>query len=142
MASPSASDIERVTTLQSLPLEAPVAALNLFQFNERAQYQPGDPEFETPAANVTGREAYDRYSASAGKVLAALGGRVVFSTAVDQIMIGPSDPEWDLAAIMYFPTREAFMAMLSDPDFQAESRHRKAAMANHYMLHLAGDPFL
>ena len=119
-----------------------MAALNLFQFNEQAQYQPGDPEYGTPEAQVTGREAYERYGAAAGKVIAALGGRVVFSTAVDQIMIGPSEPEWDLAAIMYFPTRAAFMAMLTDPDFQAESRHRKAAMANHYMLHLAGDPFL
>jgi hypothetical protein len=31
--------------------------------------------------------------------------------------------------------------MLADPEFAAVSRHRKAALANHYMLHLAGDPF-
>jgi hypothetical protein len=68
-----------------------------------------------------------------------LGGRKVFSTPVDQIMIGPAEPKWDLAAIMFFPTRNAFLEMLGDADFQAASRHRKAALANHYLLHLAGE---
>ena len=51
-------------------------------------------------------------------------------------MLGPTDPQWDLAAIMYFPTRTAFMEMLSDPKFQEASRHRKAAFASHCMLHV------
>ena len=141
MGNPSAPSESQLAMLMSLPAEAPVAALNLFQFNANAQYQPGDPEFDTPAANVTGQEAYARYSATAGKFITDSGGRVVFSTPVDQVMIGPTDPQWDLAAIMYFPTRKAFMEMLSDPKFQEASRHRKAAFANHCMLHLAGDPF-
>lgn len=138
MSMPSPSQLEK---LMSLPKDAPVAALNLFQFNTRAQYQPEDPEYGTAEAEVSGEEAYARYSASAGPSIVALGGRVVFSTPVDQVMIGPDDPAWDLAAIMYFPTRSAFMAMLSNPEFQQASRHRKAALANHCMLHLAGDPF-
>ncbi len=138
MSAPSESQLAK---LLSLPPEAPVAALNLFQFNAQAQYQPGDPEFGTPAANVSGEEAYARYGATAGRFIVELGGRVIFSTSVDQVMIGPDDRQWDLAAIMYFPTRKAFMQMLSDPDFQEASRHRKAALANHYMLHLAGEPF-
>lgn len=81
-------------------MDAPVGALNVFQLNARAEYQP-----------------------------------------VDQIMIGPEQPAWDIAAIMYFPTRRAFMEMLSDSEFQLASRHGKAAFANHSMLHLTGDPF-
>lgn len=133
---------EQITTLQRLPAAEPVGALNLFQFNEHAEYQPEDPEYGTPEAEVSGREAYARYGAIAGKSVAELGGRVVFSTGIDQVMIGPSDPSWDLAAVMYFPTRKAFMQMLSDPEFQSASRHRKAALANHMMLHLAGSPFI
>ena len=141
MGYPSAPTESQLAMLLSLPEEAPVAALNLFQFNENAQYQSGDPEFDTPAANVTGQEAYTRYSATAGKFITDMGGRVVFSTPVDQVMIGPADPQWDLVAVMYFPTRKAFMEMLSDPKFQEASRHRKVAFASHCMLHLAGDPF-
>ena len=48
---------EQAAKLMQGNLDAPVAALNLFWFNERAQYQPEDPEFGTPAADVSGREA-------------------------------------------------------------------------------------
>jgi len=138
MSNPTESQI---ATLQSLPSQEPVAALNLFQFRDQATYAPEDPEYGTPEADITGREAYARYAEVAGKSISAIGGRVVFSTAVDQVMIGPSEPNWDVSAIMYFPTRADFMGMLVNPEFQAASRHRKAALSNHYMLHLAGQPF-
>lgn len=137
-AKPSDSQIKK---LLSLPPDAPVAALNLFQFNKQAQYQPSDPEFNTAAANVKGLEAWARYSAVAGKYIADLGGRVVFSAPVAQTLIGSEDAQWDVAAIMYFPTRKAFLEMLEDPNFQKASRHRKAALANHQMIHLDGKPF-
>ena len=57
-------------------------------------------------------------------------------------MIGSDDAEWEVVAIMFFPTRKAFMEMLSDPAFQKASRHRKAALANHCMIHLDGTPFI
>lgn len=46
------------------------------------------------------------------------------------------------AAIMYFPSRRAFIEMTMDPDFQAASRHRKAGLANHYPAHLDGAPWV
>lgn len=121
--------------------EAPVAALNLFWFNERAQYQEGDPEFGTDAAAVSGLEAFARYSTEAGQAIAGLGGHVAFSAAVAQVMIGPEDLRCDTAAVMVFPSRRAFQQMLTSPDFQGASRHRHAALANHVMLHLDGSPF-
>jgi uncharacterized protein (DUF1330 family) len=138
----SAPGEAQLAQFSSLDQEAPIAALNLFQFNARAEYAPGDEEYGTEAANVTGEEAYARYGAIAGAILAELGGRVVFSSPVDQVMIGPSDQRWDQAALMYFPTRRAFVEMLANADFQAASRHRKAALAHHVMLHLNGNPFL
>ena len=135
-------DENRLARLQSLPADAPVAALNLFRFRAQAEYAPGDPEFGTDAANITGREAWARYAAVAEPTIVALGSRVVFSAPVDQVMIGPADCEWDVAAIMFFPTRRAFMEMTGDPEFQAASRHRKAALDDHTMLHLVGDPFV
>lgn len=138
MNSPTQAQLEK---LASLPQDAPVAALNLFRFNVRAEYQPGDPKHGTAEADVSGREAYQRYAAAAGPFIEQLGDRVVFSTAVDQVMIGPEEPAWDLAAIMYFPTRSAFLQMVSDAGFQHSSRHRKAALADQCMLHLAGGPF-
>ncbi len=135
-------DDSQLATLAALDPETPVAALNLFQFNERARYAPTDEEYGTEAADVSGQEAFERYVAAAGQVLASLGGRVVFSTMVEQVMIGPSDPPWDAAAIMFFPTRKAFIEMTKSPEFQAASRHRKAALTRHYMLHVDGAPWM
>ena len=139
MITPSESQI---ATLMSLPAESPLAVLNLFQFNVRACYPEVDPEFGTPAGEVTGAEAFGRYGEVAGKLLEEIGGRVVFSEPVAQVMIGAEDVAWDVAAIMFFPTRRDFTLMLGNPDFEAASRHRKAALASHYMLHLAGDRFV
>ena len=133
---------QQIAKLKSLPADEPLGVLNLFHFNSRAQYQPEDPEYGTPMADVSGKEAFDRYQKSAGAHLSELGGGIAFYTQVDQVMIGPADPAWDVAAVMYFPTRGAFMKMLANPDFHSASRHRKAALAGHTMLHLAGASFL
>ena len=135
-------DDGQLAALGALDPEAPVAALNLFQFHERACYSPGDEEYGTDAADVSGQEAFARYVEVAGKVIVALGGRVVFTTTVEQVMIGAPAPKWEVAAIMYFPTRRAFVEMTMNPEFQAASRHRKAGLANHYMLHVNGSPWV
>lgn len=132
----------QLQALMALPADQPVAVLNLFQFNQTANYQPEDPEHGTDAANISGEEAYQRYGAIAGKVIDKLGGRVAMSAAVDQMLIGPEETDWHIAAIMFFPSRAAFMQMMADSDFQAASRHRKAALANHHMLHLDGSSFV
>ena len=133
-------DDGQLAELGALDPEAPVAALNLFQFNERSRYRTGDEEYGADAADISGQEAFARYVAVAGRVIADLGGRVAFTTMVEQVMIGPPDPKWHVAAIMYFPTRRAFVEMTINPEFRAASRHRKAGLANHYMLHLGGAP--
>ena len=133
---------EQAAKLMQGDPDAPLSALNLFWFNERAQYQPDDPEYGTPAADVSGPEAYAAYAAEAGQKILALGGHVAFSVAVDQVMIGPDSLNCNTAALMVFPTRRAFVQMMTAPEFKESSRHRKAALANHVMLHLDGTPFV
>jgi len=131
----------QISTLMSLPPDVPIGVLNLFQFHTKARYKEEDPEFGTPEADISGEQAYGKYAHIAGKFIEQLGGRVVFSSPVDQVMIGQEDIKWDLTAIMYFPTRQVFIKMLTDPKFQKVSRHRKAALANHFMMHIDGYSF-
>lgn len=131
----------QLSKLMSLPPAAPLAVLNLFEFNERANYQPEDPEYGTDAAEISGQDAYRRYGEVAGKFIQNLGGRIAFSTDAEQVLIGPENANWDLATIIYFPSRGAFMQMMADPDFQKTSRHRKAALKRHHMVHLNGETF-
>jgi uncharacterized protein (DUF1330 family) len=131
----------QLANLISLPIETPLAVLNLFEFNTMANYQPGDPEYATSAAEISGQEAFNLYGEVAGKTIEDLGGRVVLQAPTEQIMIGNEAANWHAAAIMYFPSRGAFLQMMSDANFQRASRHRKAALKNHYMIHLNGEAF-
>ncbi|MEP2735817.1 MAG: DUF1330 domain-containing protein [Erythrobacter sp.] len=134
-------DETQLAKLMSLPAETPLAVLNLFEFNEVANYQPGDREYATSAADISGQEAFQRYSEVAGKFLEDLGGRIAMNAPFEQVLIGTQPANWHVAAIMYFPSRGAFLQMLSDANFQHASRHRKAALKNHLMIHLNGETF-
>lgn len=131
----------QLAKLISLPIETPLAVLNLFEFNAVANYQPGDPEYATSAAEISGQEAFQLYGEVAGKTIEDLGGRVVVSAPAEQVLIGHEAANWHAAAVMYFPSRGAFLQMMSDANFQKASRHRRAALSNHCMIHLNGDSF-
>ena len=131
----------QLSKLLSMPIETPVAVLNLFEFNEVANYQSGDPEYATSAAEISGQDAFHLYGGVAGKTIEDLGGRVVMSAPVEQVLIGHEVANWHAAAIMYFPSRGAFLQMMSDANFQTASRHRRAALKNHCMIHLSGESF-
>jgi hypothetical protein len=68
----TAPDEAQLIQFNSLDPEAPVAALNLFEFNDRAQYAPEDPEYRTDAANATGEEALATYLLTAERALGNL----------------------------------------------------------------------
>ena len=131
----------QLSKLLSMPIETPVAVLNLFEFNEVANYQSGDPEYATSAAEISGQDAFHLYGGVAGKTIEDLGGRVVMSAPVEQVLIGHEVANWHAAAIMYFPSRGAFLQMMSDANFQTASRQRRAALKNHCMIHLNGESF-
>ncbi len=131
----------QLAKLISLSIETPLAVLNLFEFNTMANYQSGDPEYATSASEISGQEAFNLYGDVAGKTIEDLGGRVVMQAPTEQILIGNEAANWHAAAIMYFLSRGAFLQMMSDANFQRASRHRKAALKNHYMIHLNGEAF-
>ncbi len=131
----------QLAKLISLSIETPLAVLNLFEFNTMANYQSGDPEYATSASEISGQEAFNLYGDVARKTIEDLGGRVVMQAPTEQILIGNEAANWHAAAIMYFPSRGAFLQMMSDANFQRASRHRKAALKNHYMIHLNGEAF-
>ena len=131
----------QLAKLISLSIETPLAVLNLFEFNTMANYQSGDPEYATSASEISGQEAFNLYGDVAGKTIEDLGGRVVMQAPTEQILIGNEAANWHAAAIMYFPSRGAVLQMMSDANFQKASRHRRAALSNHCMIHLNGDSF-
>ena len=130
---------EAFKAIFGLALDRPVHMLNLLQFRATALYAPDDPEAKD--APVSGADAYGRYSKEAGPIFTAVGGRQVWIGEPEHMLIGPQDSEnWDLAFIAFYPTAQAFVDMLKNPDYQKATRHRTAATLDSRLLRCAPLP--
>ena len=108
---------------------APLIMINLLRYREKAEY-PADFHAEP----CTGRQAYQRYAAVAVKQIAAVGGRVLWTGKVTASVIAPDAEEWDDAVLVEYPSRAAFLKMLSDPAYQAAVPHRSAALIDSRLI--------
>lgn len=101
----------------------PIVMLNLLRFKDRADGIDAD-------GALTGREAYQRYAEAVGPHLARAGGSVIFMADDSETVIGPRDERWDMVLLVRYPSRQAFLAMIADADYQAAHEHRAAALAD------------
>lgn len=120
---------EQFDAFKALPRDTPIHMLNLIRFNETAVYPDGE--------QVTGARAYARYGKHSGPIFQKLGGEILWRGRGDCLLIGPSDEAWDVAFVARYPTAAAFMAMVTDPDYQAIVIHRQVAVADSRLLRLA-----
>jgi len=111
---------ERFAQFRDLPLDQPVQMLNLVKLNDVAVYEDG--------SKVSGAEAYEAYGKESGPVFSRLGGKIVWSGDFQLTLIGPEDESWDIAFIAEYPTGQAFVDMVRDPDYRKAVKHRQAAV--------------
>ena len=109
--------------------DRPIQMLNLLKYRDRAQY--AEPTNE-PAC--TGREAYARYIAAAGKSIQDADGTLMWYGTVGNLLIGAAGDDWDEALIVEYPTRNHLLRMFGDPDYQATTHHREAALERTIIL--------
>ena len=105
--------------------DGPIYMVNLMRYHERAQYADGR---ET---DLSGKEADDLY-APLGP-LAKVGAEVAFFGEV-LIQAFNEDPKWDRVGVIRYPSRQAFVDMQSDPQFQDLHEHKEAGMAETYVI--------
>ena len=122
---------EAMAIFRDLPLDRPIAMINLLRFRERAAYPADHPDH---AEARTGAQAYSAYGRAAAPPFARSGGRQIWLGRPEQILIGPADEVWDLAFIAAYPSGEAFLTMLRDPEYQAAVLHRQAAVADSRLI--------
>lgn len=105
------------------PHDGPVAQVNLLKFRVKAEYSPGDPEH---GQEISGRDAYLRYSEAFTAAAAEAGGTTLLLGDTERYFIGGGD--WDGVLVNHFPTRQAFIATLNHKDYKDMSRHRDAGL--------------
>lgn len=99
--------------------DSPIVMVNLIRFKDRAT---GIDE------GRSGAEAYATYGKNIAPYLAEVGGEVLLATRSVESVIGPAEPEWDMVLLVRYPSRKAFVTMISNPGYQREHEHRAAGV--------------
>ena len=101
-----------------------VVMVNLLKFKERASGEEG-----------SGAEAYGRYSDAVVKQVEARGGRIVWMGRVENVLIGDTEADgWDVVALVAYPSRQAFIDMVSSSEYQESHTHREAGLERTVLL--------
>ena len=108
-------------------LSEPICMLNLLRYREMAEEGQG-------VDGLTGRAAYEKY----GKLFAGLssryGGSPMWMGQALNTIIGAED--WDIVILVKYPTRQKFVDMMRDPDYQAIAVYRAAALADSRLIEM------
>jgi len=106
------------------PDEGPVYMVNLVKFREKSLDGDG-----------SGRDAYNRYAAVVGPMLKARGAVVVWVGSVDHLALHEGgDADWDVTQLVYYPSRDAFIAMVTNAEYLEANKHRKNGTEKHVIF--------
>ena len=73
-----------------------------------------------------GAERYAEYGEAVAPLFARAGGRPIFAGRTSESLIG--EGEWDLMVLVSYPTRQAFLDMISSSDYQGIEHLRTEAL--------------
>ncbi len=121
---PTADQLERLIGSDH---EGPFVMVNLLRFKEAA-------DGVDAVDGISGAEAYARYGAGAQRAPRAH--RRSDSARRHGPGVGdrPDQVEWDLVIAVQYPSRAAFVQMVSDPEYLAIHAHRAAALADSRLI--------
>jgi uncharacterized protein (DUF1330 family) len=68
-----------------------------------------------------------------------MGGEILWRGHQECMLIGPGDKHWDIAFVARYPSAGAFLAMVTDPEYQAMVIHRQVAVLDSRLIRFAPD---
>ena len=123
---PDSDQLGRIAEGAGGDADGPVVMLNLNRYRERAAYD-GAPEAASDPG-VSGREAYGQYGLVAVAVLERVGGRILWHADARQTVIGEGEERFDEVIAVWYPSRAAFMALVTAPEILDALAHRTAGL--------------
>jgi uncharacterized protein (DUF1330 family) len=115
--------------LSAVPDGQPIVMVNLLRYRAWADYPPG-----TETAQITGRQAYERYTQLTLPFLRKVGARPLWRADGRACPIAPKGEHWDEVILVRYPSRAAFGRMISDPEYQSGTIHRTAALEDSRLI--------
>jgi uncharacterized protein (DUF1330 family) len=112
---------DQFVALATAPDDAPVVMLNLLKFKAKAD-SGGEP-------GATGAAEYEKYGDAAIQMVEARGGKALWIGRADQVLIGDEDAnDWDAVALVQYPSRKAFIDMVTSTDYEKAHEHRASGL--------------
>ncbi len=106
------------------PDEGPVYMVNLVKYREKSLDGDG-----------SGRDAYNRYAAVVRHMLKARGAVVVWMGSVDHLALHEGgDVDWDVVQLVYYPSRDAFIDMVTSAEYLEANKHRANGTEKHVIF--------
>lgn len=103
---------EQSAALAARPANSPVLMVNLLKFNQAG-----------------GLESYQRYGREVAPHLERVGATVRYAGTAPAVIIGDRErPWWDAILIVEYPTPQAFIDMVTTPEYAKVHEHRAAAL--------------
>jgi uncharacterized protein (DUF1330 family) len=103
---------EQFAALTSRPADAPVMMVNLLKFN-----------------TTGGLESYQRYGREVAPHLERVGATVRYAGTAPAFVIGDGErPWWEAILVVEYPTPQAFIDMVTTPEYAKVHEHRAAAL--------------
>lgn len=103
---------EQIAALAVRPADEPVLMVNLLKFKTNG-----------------GLESYLRYAREVTPHLQRVGATVRHAGAAPGVVIGDAEqPWWDAILVVEYPTPQAFLDMVTTPDYAKVHEHRAAAL--------------
>jgi len=100
----------------------PVVMLNLLKFD-----------------GADGAKIYnEKYGLPTTQFVKDVGGRILWSGQVDQVLAGSTQRnDWDAVILVSYPSRNALLSMMKNPEYQAIHLHREAGLADTALVALS-----
>jgi hypothetical protein len=114
------------------PADQPVVMLNLLKFKHAAE---GD------GAGQTGEQAHMQYATRMREFVEANGGRFIWAGHIDSQLIGEGGEGFQFAALMQYPSRQAFLKLAGDPQIaRTIGQHRDAGLESQWLFAMTAIP--
>ena len=116
---------DQIEELLNGPGDSPVVMVNLLSFKDRAD---GGNE------GMSGVESYRLYAESMRKFVESKGGRFIWSGRVDSVVIGETDVDFDVIALVEYPNRKAFVEIATSAHVQEIGKDRAMGLAGQWLI--------
>ena len=114
--------------------EGEVVMLNLLHFARPDDEAAGGPGSED-RTHSSGAGAYREYSDQVIEMVESRGGKVIWTGRPEHVLIGDSDGDgWDMVALVSYPSRTAFMEMVTSPKYEQAHEHRARGLDRTVLL--------